>query len=57
MKQGRFSEIGMSRSRKQTRCAVFLDQMTRVVPWDRFEQLICPRYPVLGGGVVLTRCG
>jgi hypothetical protein len=40
MKQGRFSEIGMSRPRKQTRRAMFLDQMTAVVPWDRFEQLI-----------------
>ena len=45
MKQGRFSEIGMSRRRKQTRRAVFLDQMTTVVPLDRFEQLICPHYP------------
>jgi IS5 family transposase len=42
MKQGRFSEIGQSRPRNQTRRAVFLDQMTTVVPWDRFEQLICP---------------
>ena len=50
MKQGRFSEIGMSRPRKQTRRAVFLDQMTTVVPWDRFEQLICPHYPVAGRG-------
>src|SRR4029453_11167847 len=46
MKQGRFSEIGMSRPRKQTRRAMFLDQMTAVVPWDRFEQLIVPHYPV-----------
>jgi len=50
MKQGRFSEIGMSRPRKQTRRAVFLDRMTAVVPWDRFERLICPHYPVAGRG-------
>ena len=50
MKQGRFSEIGMSRPRKQTRRAVFLDRMTAVVPWHRFEQLICPHYPVAGRG-------
>ena len=48
--QGRFSEIGMSRPRKQTRRAVFLDQMTAVVPWERFEQLIRPHYPVAGRG-------
>ena len=40
----------MSRPRKQTRRAVFLDQMTTVVPWDRFEQLIIPHYPVAGRG-------
>ena len=57
MKQGLFFEIGISRPRKQTRRAVFLDQMTTVVPRDRFERLICPHYPMLGGGVVLTRCG
>jgi IS5 family transposase len=50
MKQGRFSEIGMSRPRKQTRRAIFLDQMAAVVPWDRFEQLIIPHYPVAGRG-------
>ena len=50
MKQGRFSEIGMSRPRKQTRRAVFLDRMTAVVPWERFEQLIYPHYPVAGRG-------
>lgn len=50
MTQGRFSGIGVSRPRKQTRRAVFLDQMTAVVPWDRFEQLIIPHYPVAGRG-------
>ena len=50
MRQGRFSGIGMSRPRRQTRRAVFLDQMTAVVPWARFEQLISPHYPVAGRG-------
>jgi len=48
--QGRFSEIGMSRPRKQTRREVFLGQMAAVVPWERFEQLISPHYPVAGRG-------
>ena len=48
--QGRFSEIGLSRPRKRTRREVFLDQMAAVVPWERFEQLICPHYPVAGRG-------
>ena len=48
--QGRFSEIGLSRPRKRTRREVFLDQMAAVVPWERFEQLICPHYPVAGCG-------
>ncbi len=50
MKQGRFSGIGVAGPRKQTRRAVFLDQMTAVVPWDRFEQLIVRHYPVAGRG-------
>ena len=50
MKQGRFSEIGMSRPGKQTLRAIFLDQMAAVVPWDRFEALIRPHYPVAGRG-------
>ena len=48
--QGRFSEIGLSRPRKRTRREVFLDQMGAVVPWERFEHLICPHYPVAGRG-------
>jgi IS5 family transposase len=48
--QGRFSEIGLSRPRKRTRREVFLDQMAAVVPWERFEQLISPHYPVAGRG-------
>jgi len=50
MKQGRFSGIGMAGPGKRTRRAIFLDQMTAVVPWDRFEQLIIPHYPVAGRG-------
>jgi transposase, IS5 family len=50
MTQGRFSEIGISLRRKQTRRRVFLDQMAAVVPWGRFEQLIIPRYLVAGRG-------
>jgi transposase, IS5 family len=50
MTQGRFSEIGLSLRRKQTRRGVFLDQMAAVVPWDRFEQLIIPHYLVAGRG-------
>lgn len=48
--QGRFSEIGLSRPRKRTRREVFLDQMAAVVPWQRFEQLISPHYPMAGSG-------
>ena len=49
MKQGRFSGIGMALPRKQTRRAMFLDQMAGVEPiawseetfrnWLRFERL------------------
>ena len=46
--QGRFSEIGLSRPRKRTQREAFLDQMAAVVPWEGFEQLICPHYPVAG---------
>jgi IS5 family transposase len=48
--QGPFSEIGLSRPCKRTRREVFLDQMAAVVPWERFEQLISPHYPVAGRG-------
>ena len=50
MKQGHFSGIGTGRPRKQTRRAVFLDQMATVVPWNRFEHLIISHYPVAGRG-------
>lgn len=50
MRQGRFSELGCGRPRKQTRREVFLAQMDAVVPWERFEQLILPYYPVAGRG-------
>ena len=48
--QGRLSGIGMSRPRKQMRRAVFLDQMARVVPRDRCEEVIIPHEPVAGRG-------
>ena len=48
--QGRFSGIGMSRPRKQTRREVFLCEMATVVPWERFEHLIRRHYPVAGRG-------
>jgi IS5 family transposase len=50
MRQGRFSELGCGRPRKQTRREVFLAQMDAVVPWERFEQLMVPYYPVAGRG-------
>lgn len=50
MTQGRFSDLGFSRPRKLTRRQVFLAQMEAVVPWERFEALILPYYPVAGRG-------
>jgi IS5 family transposase len=50
MKQGHFSGLGVLRPRKQTRREVFLEQMSAVVPWDRFEQLIVVHYPASGRG-------
>lgn len=50
MRQGRFSELGFVRPRKRTRREAFLTQMDAVVPWERFEQLILPYYPVAGRG-------
>ena len=50
MKQGRFSALGCGQPRKQTRREVFLAQMDAVVPWEQFEQLIVPYYPVAGRG-------
>jgi len=50
MKQGRFSALGCGQPRKQTRREGFLAQMDAVVPWEQFEQLIVPYYPVAGRG-------
>jgi IS5 family transposase len=50
MVQGRFSDLGVGKPHKKTRREVFLDQMTLVVPWARFELLIVPHYPVAGRG-------
>jgi IS5 family transposase len=50
MRQGRFSDLGFVRPRKPTRREAFLAQMEAVVPWERFEQLIVPYYPVAGRG-------
>lgn len=50
MRQGRFSALGCGRPRKPTRREEFLSQMDAVVPWERFEQLILPYYPVAGRG-------
>ncbi len=49
--QRSFAEYdGFRKQRKITRREVFLAEMDRVVPWDRLQALIEPRYPVAGNG-------
>lgn len=49
--QRSFAEVdGFRRQIKQTRRAVMLAEMEKVVPWQRFEALIEPHYPKPGNG-------
>ncbi len=41
---------GFERYTKKTRCAVFLEEMGRVVPWWELCALIEPHYPRAGNG-------
>jgi IS5 family transposase len=51
MKQLSLAETGfLPKAAKQTRKAVFLSEMERVVPWARLEALIEPVYPKKGNG-------
>lgn len=50
MKQMTLSAGGFDRHTKQTRRAVFLTEMNRVVPWQELCALIEPVYPKAGNG-------
>lgn len=51
MKQLSLGEAGfLPKAGKQTRKAVFLEEMDKVVPWSRLEGLIEPVYPKKGKG-------
>ena len=45
MQQTSLSDIEYANRRKQTRKDLFLDQMDRLVPWDRWFKRIRPFYP------------
>jgi IS5 family transposase len=50
MRQTTFASIGFGRYEKRTRRAVFLQEMERIVPWQRLSALIEPHYPKPGNG-------
>ena len=50
MKQTTFATIGFNKYVKQTRRAVFLNEMNQVVPWATLCKLIEPYYPKAGNG-------
>ena len=43
--QRSFSDLEQDAKRKRTRREVFLDEMSKVVPWTALEALIEPHYP------------
>ncbi len=48
-KQLSFSNATFERYAKTTKRAVFLDEMNRIVPWERLVKLVEPHYPKEGG--------
>ena len=48
--QRSFSDLEQDAKRKRTRREVFLDEMSKVVPWTALEALIEPHYPRAGKG-------
>lgn len=51
MEQRSFAEVdGFRRQEKVTRRERFLEEMERVMPWQRLEARITPAYPVAGNG-------
>jgi IS5 family transposase len=49
-KQMTFANTGFERYSRQTKRAVFLDEMNAIVPWKRLCALIAPHYPTGEGG-------
>ena len=49
-KQMSFANAGFERYSRQTKRAVFLDEMNAIVPWKRLCALIAPHYPTGEGG-------
>ena len=49
MRQRSLLGTGCEKYRKQTRKAVFLDEMDRIIPWKEFTDVIVPFYPQPAG--------
>src|ERR1035441_10699525 len=49
-KQMTFANTGFERYSRQTKRAVFLEEMNAIVPWKRLCALIVPHYPTGEGG-------
>jgi transposase, IS5 family len=50
MKQQSLASLTYEVMKKRTKRETFLNEMERVVPWDRLEKLIEPHYPKVGKG-------
>lgn len=50
MKQQSLASLTYEVMKKRTKREVFLNEMERVVPWERLEGLIEPHYPKVGKG-------
>ena len=48
MKQTSLAESGFFRKPKTTRRRVFLEEMEKVIPWERLIGLVDPHYPKAG---------
>ena len=54
-KQMTFANTGFERYSRQTKRAVFLEEMNVIVPWKRLCALIAPHYPTAEAKVVDRR--
>lgn len=50
MKQQSLASLTYEGMKKRTKREKFLNEMARVVPWERLEKLVEPYYPKVGKG-------
>ena len=56
MEQPTFADLEYQGKKRKTPRELFLERMDGLIPWQKLEDRIRPRYPKVGGAAIPTHC-